>query len=487
MQHVTVLKEVEPLLASVIELDWVVIKINTIGKIAAVALTAVLAAALLVLVHYRMNPTPDVAARRAIRRAEKSQQRAENTTLPAGWTGEVVQAGRQLDEAKAAYGDESFEEALDLAEAARTRFAALAGAGTTSTVGEGQFHSIDGHVTIQHTGQSGWDVARARMPVFNGDFVKTGRRGTAEILFSDGTLFHVAPNSLLEIHHGNRISSDSGAVKMVVGKINVSTGHSSSIVTTDSIETRIERDSRVAVNVGPEYAETIVSNFSGRAVLKNESGEEIRLVTLQQVSATSEGAFSEQRPIPKPPQPMVPVNNAAFDIQGNTIIDLRWVRTSDTQGVRLQVSRSKTFPSTNLDVDSPIITGDGAQLQAIHPGTYFWRLAGVHDDDIISEWSTAHRFLIHSAEHRRVIHDTDPPKLTVAPVRQLGHLFIVEGTTELGATITINDAQVETDNKGRFRRSVEVHRIGWNDIIIRSTDPAGNQISRRERVFLEDY
>ena len=470
-----------------IELDWVIIKINTIGKIVAVALTAVLAGALLLLVDYQMNPTPDVAARRAIRKAEKAQHRAENSDLPRGWASEVTQASRQLEDAKTAYGNESFEEALDLAENARSRFTALAGGGGQSTIGEGQFHAIDGRVTIQHAGHSGWDIARARMPVFNGDFVKTGRRGSAEILFADGTLFHVAPNSLLEIHHSDKALSDSGAVKMVVGKINVSTGRSSSIVTTDSVETRIERDSRVAVDVGTGDTETVVSNFSGRAILRNEMGEEVRLVSHQRVSATTEGTFGQQHQIPKAPAPLKPVNNAAFDIRSDPVIELSWSKAADTRGVRLQVSRSKTFPSSGMDIDSPLIVGTSARLQAIHPGTYFWRLAGVHDDDIVSEWSTARRFLIHSAEHRQVIRDVDPPTLTIAPIRQLGHLFIIEGRTELGATITINDAKVETDNKGNFRRSVEVHRIGWNDIVIRSTDPAGNQISRRERVFLEEY
>ncbi len=470
-----------------IELDWVVIRINTIGKIVAVALTAVLAAALLVLVHYSMNPTPDVAARRAIRKAERAQYRAENASLPESWKSEVVQATEQLGDAKTAYGDESFDQAHDLAENAGLRFAALAGAGARSTVGAGQFHSIDGRVTIQHVGSSGWEMAKPRMPVFNGDFVKTGSHGSAEILFSDGTLFNVAPNSLLEIHHSDPTSADSGTVKMVMGRINVSTGRSSSMVETDSIETRIERDSRVAVDVGEGDQDTVVSIFSGRAILRNDTGQQIRLGTRQQIAATTGGSFRERQQIPKAPDLLGPVNNAAFDIRDDPLIQLQWSEAPGARGVRIQVSRSKSFPLSDLDIDSPVITGTKAQLQAIHPGTYFWRLASVHDDEIISEWSTIRRFRIHSPEYRQVIRDLDPPDLDVAQIRQLGHLFIVEGRTEMGATVTINGTNVETDSRGRFRRAVEVHRIGWNDIVIQSTDPAGNQISRRERVFLEEF
>ncbi len=478
-------------MARVIELDWVVIKINTVGKVVAVGITAALAAALLVLVHYQMNPTPDVAARRAIRKAERAQHRAENADLPESWSSEVVQATGQLDDARTAYGEESFTEALDLAENARSRFAALAGAGVQSSVGSGQFFSIDGRVTIEHAGHSGWQIAKPRMPVFNGDFVKTGRNGSAEILFSDGTLFLVAPNSLLEIHHNHQASADSGTVKMVVGKINISTGRSSSIVATDSVQTRIERDSRIAVAVGDSAGDdgqgTVVSSFSGRAVLRNEYGHEVRLSTRQQVSTTAEGQFTERRMLPKAPVPMMPSNSAAFDIRDNPVIQLQWVEAPGSEGVRLQVSRSKNFSTSDLYVDSPVITTSVARLQTIHPGLYFWRLASVQNNEIISEWSTLRRFRIHSPEHRQVIRDLDPPSLDIAPIRQLGHLFIVEGQTEIGATITINGAKVETDNQGLFRRAVEVHRIGWNEIVIRSTDPAGNQIDRRERVFLEDF
>jgi len=470
-----------------IELDWIIIKVNTIGKVVAVGLTAVLAGALLMFVHYRMNPTPDVAARRTIRLAERAQHRAENTNLPKTWKGEVIQATRQLTEAKTAYSNESFEDARGLAENARARFAALAGAGAQSTVGAGQFHSIDGRVTIQQAGNSGWEMAKPRMSVFNGDFVKTGRHGSAEILFSDGTLFHIAPNSLLEIHHNPRGAANTSTVKMVVGKINVSTGRSSSIVATNSIETRIERDSRVAVDVGEDEAETVVSTFSGRAVLRNDTGQQIHLLTRQQVSTAIDGSFTGKRKIPMAPAPVTPVNNAAFDIHNDPVIQLNWSRVPGTQGVKLQVSRIKTFPSSDLDIDSPVIKGAGARLQAVHPGTYFWRLASVHSDGRISDWSSIRRFRIHSPEHRQVIRDLEPPDLEIAQIRQLGHLFIVEGKTEMGATVTINGTNTETDSRGYFRRAVEVHRIGWNDIVICSNDPAGNKISRRERVFLEEF
>ncbi len=474
-------------MARVIVLDWVVVRIITIRKVVTVGLIVVLAAVLLAVLHYRMNPTPDVAAKRSLVRAERARVRALDRELPETWRGELNQATGQLESARLAYTEEDFPQALEMADFARVRFDALAGVGRNNMIGAGQFHGVHGRVTIQRAGRSGWDPAELQMPVFNGDFVKTGRDGLAEILFVDGTLFRVTPNSLLEIHQPDSVTRDSGAVKMVVGRINVITGRSRSIVATDTVQTQIERDSRVAVDVPGDYNKTVVSAFAGGATLESSSGRTLRVGNREQVETLGEGEFSTKRRIPKAPVPLEPMNNAGFDLRADGIISLRWSKVSGTSGTHLQVSRDKSFQGAGLDVDSGVLKGTTARLQAIHPGTFFWRVASVNDSGLASEWSSVRRFRVYSPEYHQVIRDLEPPDLRLVPIRQLGHLFIVEGQTEAGATITINDETVETDRQGHFQRTVEVRNFGWNDVVIRSTDPSGNHTERRERVYLEDF
>ncbi len=66
-------------------------------------------------------------------------------------------------------------------------------------------------------------------------------------------------------------------------------------------------------------------------------------------------------------------------------------------------------------------------------------------------------------------------------------MFIIEGATEIGATVTINGERVELDADGHFRKTVEIFDEGWNDIVIVATDPSGNRTERTERVFVEVY
>jgi len=472
-------------LARGIEVDWVVIRINTIRKLAAVGLTLVVAAVLLVLVNHQIHPTPDVAARRAIRRAEKAQQAAAEAEIPSNWEIEVGLAAKLLKEAKQAYANEKFEEAEEKAVSARSRFEALAGAGDRSLVGEGQFHSVHGRVMIQRAGKSGWESAEAQSPVFNGDFIKTGSDGSAELLFSDGTLFKIAPNSLLEVHRHSQDTRNQGSVKMVVGKINVITGQSGSIISSENVETQVDNDSRIALNVGAEKA--VISTFSGRAVARNPAGKSVELRTREQVEAHPQAGFSNKRKIPQPPTPLSPVNNTGFDIETDRVITLKWAPPEDSRGTRLQVCRTPDFPPDELDVDSPVLHGSSARLEALLPGTYFWRLATVFGTDAISEWSAPHRFRIYSRKHQQIMRDLEPPVLELKPVRQLGRVCIVEGKTEPGARVRINGTWTETDSTGRFRKTLELHHIGWTDITIKATDPSGNNTEKHQKVYLEEF
>lgn len=468
------------------ELDWVLIRVGSLRKMLVVTAVGLVAAALVFFAYNRLNLSPEARARQAIERADVAYDLAAEQPLPPRWRGELLQAAEQLNGARSAYARENWENAEGLAESARSRFEALAGAGDHELVGAGQFFSLEGRVQLQRAGQTEWETADQQMPVFNGDFVRTGRDGSAEILFADGSLYRIAPNSLLEIHHQQSPES-AGAVKMVVGRISVYTSGTSSTVTTDSVSTEIERDSRVAVGVDSDDQETVVAAFEGSARLQNPHGVEVLLQEREQVAADATGTFSAKMAIPAPPTPVEPQNNAGFDIGRRPTIELSWRGRTPDGTVHLQVGRSSRFIAEELDVDAPRVSRDSARLQAIAPGTYFWRVAAIGEGSVESEWSQVRRFRIFSSSPEQLLEDNVPPELEISPPQQLGHMFIVEGFTEVGATVTINGEEVELSIDGRFRKAVEVYDDGWTDLVVVAIDPAGNRVERRERVFVEVY
>lgn len=473
-------------MARVLELDWVIVRVVTLRRAMAIGATGLVAAGLVVFAYFRLNLPPDARARYAIERAQVSHDRLTKQDVPDAWRTEVQQAQAQLEAARSAYAVESWHEAYEHAEGAHSRFEALLGAGSHELVGVGQFFSLSGRVTVQRAGKSEWIAAHQRMPVFNGDFVKTDRDGSAEILFIDGTLYRIAPSSLLEIHHQQSAQKQS-TVKMIVGQINVQTSDSTSTVTTNTTETRVQRDSRVAVDVTDGAEGTTVAALSGRARVRSASGREVVVAAREQVAARTDGTFTDKQRLPDPPLPLEPNSNAGFELSSNPVIRLGWRRTSSSDTIHLQVSRTPQFLDGQLDIDTRALRRDHARLKAVTPGTYYWRVATVAGATLRSEWSPVRRFQIWEPNREVIFDDHEPPPLDLDPIQQLGQVFIVEGRTEPGAAVTVDGEEVGVDRDGRFRKTLEANRLGWNELVIVASDPSGNRSEQRRRVYVEGF
>lgn len=473
---------------SSIQIDWYLIKVTNIRRVVAIVVTGAVAAGLVFLAYQRLNLPPEARARKAIEAAELAESKAAEQVLPQNLRRELGQASAQLDSARQSYLAERWPEAESNAESARLRFLALAGSGTHQLTGVGEFFSLEGRVQLQRAGSSEWENAQQRTPVFNGDFVRCGRDGSAEILFTDGSLYRIGPNSLLEIQHRTEDTSSSGTVKMRVGRIHVMTSGSSSTVATDTTETEIASDSRVAVDVEEGSGGTTrIAAFDGGARVRAAGGAEIVLGRRQEVEAAGDGTLSPARQIPDPPQLLAPQNNASVDLKKQDVVTLEWRGRSDEQAVHLQISRSRRFVDESMEVESTEIRADSARLRAVAPGTYFWRAALIGDNGVESEWSQVRRIRVYSSLQRAILADRTAPTLTLLPTQQLGAMFIVQGQTEAGAAVTVNGEHVVTDADGRFRKTIEIPREGWNNIEVVATDPSGNETRRQERVFVEVY
>jgi len=466
-----------------IEVDWVVIRVNTVRRLLAVVGTAIVAASLIGFAYLRINLPPEARARQAIERATVAQKRVEENPLPERWQGEISQAITQLASAKKAFAEERWEEATQHAVAARTRFENILGLERNQYAGVGQIFSLEGRVMVQRAGTAKWVDAHRGMPVFNGDFVKSFRDGTAEILFADGSLYSMSPDSQLEIHEPQSTDS-AGSIKMMVGRININTGDATSIITTENTQTKIDSDSKVAVDIDQTDQKTTVAAYSGRATVKNPQGQEMVLANREQVAASVEGTFSEKTKIPPPPLPISPKNNTAFDLGENPTINLKWRSSHEVEVVYLQVSRSKRFTDF-MDIDRTVPRREGATIRAVAPGTYYWRVASGTQERRESEWSPSGRFQVMTPGRRQRAEDTIPPELRISNIQQLGNLFIIEGDTEVGALVTINNENVELEGNGHFRKTIEFKQEGQVTLTIVAIDPAGNRQTLREAVFVE--
>ena len=193
-----------------LQLDWVLVRVNTIHRIVIAAVVIVVAAVIVVLGYRHVSPRADERARRAIERAELLREQVLALAIPDTWRDNLAAAERELDQANTAYADALWEDASSHAGSAISRYETMLGVGKSQLGGAGHFYSLEGRVQVQRAGKSEWQTALQRMPVFDGDFVRTGRDGSAEILFEDGSLYRIGPNSLLEIHRKVATVDDQG-------------------------------------------------------------------------------------------------------------------------------------------------------------------------------------------------------------------------------------------------------------------------------------
>ena len=83
--------------------------------------------------------------------------------------------------------------------------------------------------------------------------------------------------------------------------------------------------------------------------------------------------------------------------------------------------------------------------------------------------------------------DRTPPPLTLnKPYSIGGPFFMVEGKTEAGSTVFINDEEVDVEANGAFKKLVSFNKTGQNAIVVKAVDPSGNQTVKSETVYVEE-
>jgi len=467
------------------ELDWVVVSIEGFRRWGRFALFIVLAAAIGGGIFYYLHEPDSVKAERVLQRASALQEEVRRTGVTEGLASEYEQASRLLTEARNDFQRRDYSPCIARGEDALKRFELLAGLLTREFTGSAQIVSLQGRVEVQRANQTGWETAKEKQHLNNGDFIKTSVDGSADLLFSDGTVYRVGSDSLLEVHRGARggKQGSGGEVKVRVGQVNVYTVTSPSLVVTDAASAEVDSDSRAGVEV-LEDSSTTVAAYAGRAQVTSAKGEKVELGTQQAVGAAADGTLGQRRAVPDVPILEEPRANAMVNMDAADRVELRWREVAGSTGYHLQVARSRLF-NAPLEVDSAGRKPTTATLRLLRTGTYYWRVAALGVERVRSEWSPPRPFKAFSGPRVQELADTTPARLVVQRPTQMGHFFLVQGVTEPGAVVTVNGEAVAVTGDGSFKKAVMFNREGWNTIVVRATDPAGNTSEYRESVLVE--
>jgi len=392
---------------------------------------------------------------------------------------EYAAGKRLLGEAAAAYEAEDMAGAVDAGRRSRAYLAAiLSYIERRGEGGEATFMSVQGGVEYRR-GDGDWEQARRGTVLQSADHVRTSSGGSAEILFTDGTVYTLNPNSSIVVDKPRQGSGAEQAVKMAYGWLNLLTADRPSRVETPEAEARVGRDSEAFVSY--EQGQGRYGAVSGEMEVRTGGGQQRSLGSLEEVTQTGD-LLSEVGRLPSRPELSAPGNYREIDASRSREIELQWAPVPGADGYMLQVARNRLFVDNVID-DS----GRGkssARLGLRGEGTFHWRVAAQADGDGHGPWSAVRTFRVTSLTGDNE-GDVEPPELHVDAIKRYGSIFIVEGRTEAGAAVEVNGEPVQVDADGSFTKPIQLTGEGYGFIVVRSRDAWDNVTERKRRVFTE--
>lgn len=464
------------------DIDWYLISIDRLKQIGLVVLLLALGGAAWWFWHDQ-KANPRSAAEAAIADARQALNSLAASPEFNAHRNEFARAQQKLEEARAHFSASKFAEAQAAAVDSQTisRGALAVGMDLES---DAQFLTVEGDVKYQKGATSGdWKNAEPRTALVNGDWVKTGDRASAELVFASGSLYTIGPNALLEIFStvNPETSRKTNAVQMRVGSVEVATSSDSSTIRTPGTQVVVESESMTQVGVRDEQT-SVVNTRGATSVASEAGGPAVRITPGEKVSTTADGTLSPVKKLTMSPALMSPADNQVFQLSPELKVQFVWQSQSSATGYVLQVSRSRLFSTQEINER---LTKTTATAKVTSEGAFYWRVASIGPDGEAGPFSTFRRFRVSGGS--KAITDREAPPLTMKqPFHVGGQFYTIAGATEPGATVFINDEEVDVESNGSFQKLVGFDRIGRNTVVIKAVDPAGNQTVQSQVVLVEE-
>lgn len=306
------------------------------------------------------------------------------------------EAWQNLQKARRQLASGEFHEALVSARWSRNLLSSLLDdLRNKAPSGEAQFVGVQGGVEFRR-GDGPWQVARNRLVLRSGDYVKTAGSGSAEVEFSDGTKFRVRPDTVILI---NRRRSEGGApseetVSLEYGWVNLDTPQKPGKVKTPEAEARVAQGSRAEVAYDRSRRRTTFSAYQGSMVVRTRVGTISRLGSMEQLIQTAEG-LSAPVSLPASPTLLSPPGAAVVELESEQLL-LRWERVSGASRYGLQICRDGHFVDNVIDVEDR--SGTIATVGLLGEGTFLWRVAAFSSQGNKGPWSEPAIFTVQSGE-----------------------------------------------------------------------------------------
>ncbi len=473
-------------------LDWFTVSYRSVAAGVVLLIVALLAVGWYLFFFAPSKPRQE--AQEAIVRAEKRLAEAsryagaDHLDEVRGSARSALAEGRdafqrsQYDDARvAAIRSENFsQKAIDMAR----------GEGTASK--EVQIYKMEGDVRVKRAGEFNWESADRKMVLQVGDQLKTAGSGSVQLIYFDGTLTTITPGSLLEIRE---IHEDpTTKVRRVSEKLNWGEALASTQkknvdgsfheVATSNVSARSEEAGEFRVVSDKESQAAAVDVFRGRVQIAS-GGRVERLEPGERIRADASGQLQAKEILPAVPRLVAPADQKIFVHEDplKAITTLAWDKTAGAARYHLVISDRSLFTAALYDADR---AETSVQLDGIQPGAYYWKVASVTAAGVRGPYSEPWRFRVTSQSlHDR--EDSTPPILEITENVQSGPMLILNGRTEPGALLWVDNEKVEVTDNGTFYAVIRLRKEGVNEVLLLAQDASGNVNKLTHRAYVDPY
>jgi hypothetical protein len=478
---------------STIVLDWINVTYRSV--LFAVGAIVLVVGGGLVWWTYFSGYGPRAEAQYAIARAE--ERYADAQRLDADDLVNELRASARvaLEEARSAFLGRGYDDARVAAirsENLSQRAIDLARGGQGTRAREVRFYRVEGDVRVKRAGEFAWDAVDRRMTLRVGDQVKTSASASAQLIYFDGTITTIQPGSLLEIKElyedpatkVRRVSEKLNWGEVVASTQKRNVDGSFHEVATEKVTARTTEAGEFRVAYDENRGTASFDVFQGRIEVASPNRRE-SIGEGERVRAVADGRLLAKEVLPGIPRLIAPSDQRVFvtDDAELPTTTLSWERVPGSARYHLMISDRVLFTDPLYDserVETSVL------IDGIPDGAYYWKVAAVSPSGVQGPWSDSRRFRV-TSQRIRDRRDTTPPPLEITEFVLTGPMLIVNGRTEPGALLWVDNEKVDVYDDGTFYSVVRLRKEGVNEVVFLAQDAAGNETRVTRRTYVESY
>jgi len=462
-------------------LDWYTVSYGRLAVIALVLAILLAYPAWMVYQKYWGLSPEERRVVEAINVAENLFDRASRVKMDRERQEFLNRAGSRLGEAREAYERTTLTRAYDLAiESGTLSNYILESANSERSPYSFKVFDVEGDVRVKRRNSLQWEQASLDMELEPQDKVQTGDKGSALLFAFDGSLYELKPNSLIEIQRSafNPVTREKNVeVNVSFGFLDLSTSSrsvngSSSKITTPGATSSLAENSHSAVNYDVQSGETSVYVYDGSVEL--HAGDEQREVGREKlVTVARDSSIASVSDLPMPPKLVSPPHlRPVFSTPGTeSAVELKWLAVQPDFRYHLQIARHSLFASAI--VDRTDMHEDRITVRNLASGEYYWHVSSINPGGVEGKYSQTYKFEIKQADSMPAGKDREPPRLVVETPLTFGNIALVEGYTDAGVLLSINDDEADVESDGSFRHLITLPDEGINRVEVVAQDAGG--------------